>query len=487
VRGADHPVIALALALTGAVTSGCGTGVSDGPRRDAGPDSQALDAAPDAGPTTDADAGAPVFSAAERAALGALSPASLPPPGPDVSNRFADDAAAAAFGQKLFFETGFSGALLEGDDDGSSATLGVQGQTGKVACAGCHVPAAGYLDDRSTGEQISLAAGWGKRRAPSLLDVGQARLLMWDGRHDALYNQPFGPLESSVEMNSSRLYAAEQVYVRYRADYEAVFGPMPPLEDTTRFPALSAAVTGCQPSTADAPAPCNGTEHGMPGDHAEFDGMAPADQTAVTRVVVDMGKALGAYERLLTCGPGRFDAWMHGQDGALSPSEQRGAQIFVGRGKCARCHAGPYLSDQTFHNVGLQPAAVAVVFIDADDPGALAGLASALSDPLNVAGAFSDGDDHRLPATVALAMNGAFRTPILRCASRRPSFMHTGQLATLDQVVAFFARGGDAFGYPGTSEIAALPLTAQDQADLVAFLGTLDGPGPAANLMEPPP
>ncbi len=310
---------------------------------------------------------------------------------------------------------------------------------------------------------------------------------MWDGRRDALYNQPFGPIESPVEMNSSRLYAAEQIYARYRADYEAVFGPMPPFDDTARFPALSASLTGCQPATADAPTQCDGTEHGMPGDHAEFDGMTPDDQTAVTRVVVNMGKALGAYERKLSCGSGRFDAWMHGQADALSASEQRGAQIFVGRGKCAGCHAGPYLSDQSFHNVGLQPAAVAVVFIDADDPGALSGLAGALADPLDVAGPFSDGDDGRLPAAVVPTLNGAFRTPILRCASQRPSFMHTGQLSTLASVVAFFARGGDPFGYPGASEIAALSLDAQDQADLVAFLGTLDGPGAAANLREPPP
>src|SRR5579859_6853536 len=347
------------VALSGA--TGCGASASQGGEvsRDGGDGAVSV---------VVSDGGPPTFTAAERAALSDLSPATLPAPPPDMSNRWGDDAAAAALGQKLFFESGFSGALLEGDDDGSSTTLGVRGQTGKVACAGCHVPGADFLDNRTQGKQISLAAGWGKRRAPSLLDVGQAKILMWDGRHDALYNQPFGPLESPVEMNSSRLYAAEQIYARYRSDYEAIFGPMPPFDDTTRFPVVSAAATGCQPSTADVPTMCNGTEHGMPGDHAEFDGMAPDDQTAVTRVIVNMGKALGAYERLLRCGPGRFDQWMQGQADALSASEQRGAQIFVGRGKCASCHSGPYLSDQAFHNVGLQPAAVAVVFIDADDP-----------------------------------------------------------------------------------------------------------------------
>ncbi len=478
-----------AIALASVVSWGCG---GDAPSSDrvSAPDGGAFGAdgglGGEAGLGGDVTSAAPSFTEDELAILGTLSPASLPPPPVDVSNRFADDPAAATFGQELFFETAFSGALLDGDDDGSSTTLGVKGQTGKVACAGCHVPTAGFLDNRTLGNQISLAAGWGRRRAPSLLDVGQAKLVMWDGRHDALFNQPFGPLENLVEMNSSRLYAAEQVFALYRAEYEAIFGAMPPFDDVTRFPPISAAQTGCQPSTVDPAATCNGTEHGLPGDRAEFDGLAPADQDAVTQVVANMGKAIGAYERLLACGPGRFDQWMHGQADALSASEQRGAQIFIGRGNCVSCHSGPFLSDQQFHNVGLQPQVVAVVFIDADDPGASAGLASAVADPLNVRGKFSDGDDGRLPATVGANMNGSFRTPILRCDGLRPTFMHTGQLSSLGQVVAFFARGGDSFGYSGTSEISPLALSAQDEQDLVAFLGTMQGPGPAADLQRKP-
>ncbi len=214
--------------------------------------------------------------------------------------------------------------------------------------------------------------------------------------------------------------------------------------------------------------------------------LSVADQDAVTGVVVNVGKALAAYERLLTCGPSRFDQWMSGDTTALSNSEQRGAQLFVGAGKCATCHSGPYLSDQQFHNVGLQPKPVAVVFIDSDDPGASLGLAAALTDPLNVRGKFSDGDDGRLPASVAPGMMGAFRTPMLRCLGKRPSFMHTGHLHSLDQAVAFFAQGGDRFGFLGASEISPLALTARDRADLVAFLGALEGPGPAPALLTKP-
>jgi cytochrome c peroxidase len=65
--------------------------------------------------------------------------------------------------------------------------------------------------------------------------------------------------------------------------------------------------------------------------------------------------------------------------------------------------------------------------------------------------------------------------------------MHTGQVGTLAQVVAFFNQGGDApGGYPGTSEIHALGLSALDQSDLVAFLQALTGPGAPSALQVAP-
>ena len=53
-------------------------------------------------------------------------------------------------------------------------------------------------------------------------------------------------------------------------------------------------------------------------------------------------------------------------------------------------------------------------------------------------------------------------------------------------MVNFFDRGGDPFGYLGKTELVPLGLTAQDKLDLVAFLGALEGPGPAAELLAPP-
>jgi cytochrome c peroxidase len=317
-----------------------------------------------------------------------------------------------------------------------------------------------------------------------LLDVGQAKLIMWDLRKDSLFSQIFGPLETVVEMNSSRLYMAEQLYERYQADYEAIFGPMPPLNDASRFPPLAADVTGCIPQNRASPPPvCDGPFHGIPGDGAEFDGMTADDQTAVTTVVVNAGKAIGAYERLLSCGQTPFDAWMHGSATAVSRAAQRGAALFVGSAGCVTCHAGPFLSDQQFHNVGLEPEIVQQAFIDSDDQGAATGIPELLASPLNSLGPFSDGTDGRVPAAVTPAMNGAFLTPMLRCVSLRPTFMHTGQVGTLAQAVAFFNQGGNPpGGYPGTSEVHALGLSALDESDLVAFLLALTGSGAQAAL-----
>ena len=177
--------------------------------------------------------------------------------------------------------------------------------------------------------------------------------------------------------------------------------------------------------------------------------MSAANQDAVTRIVVNLGKALGAYERKLSCGAGRFDAWAHGDDTKLSLAEQRGLKVFLGKGKCVDCHGGPFFSDQKFHNVGIMPRTVAVVVIDTNDHGAAVDLAAASTDPLNTKGKYSDGDDGRLPASVPADWRARFVPPTLRCVSTRPSFFHTGYVRSLEQVVEHFDSGGRSRGLRG--------------------------------------
>ena len=403
--------------------------------------------------------------------LRALSPAELPAARPDATNAHADDLQAARLGQQLFSDPRFSGPLLDSDNDGAPGTLGLQGDVGKVSCQGCHNPVAGFLDNRSPRGQISLASGWTRRRTPSLLDMGQATILTWDGRRDTAYNQIFAVVESPLEFNSSRLFVAQQLARYYRTEYEAIFGALPALDS---YESLAASDAGC----AELPADPVLERCPKPGH----------DDPEVIRILVNMGKAIGAYERQLGCGPSRFDAWLHGDADALSADEQAGAQVFVKAG-CDTCHAGPALSDQKFYNVGaanLQPN-----FIEPyDDPGAGEGLTAALADPLNARGPYSDGDDGRLDfvAEDVSLLEGAFRTPSLRCVSRRPSFLHAGQKRSLEDVILLFNRGGDSLGFRGTKDALLVPLdlTSDERAQLAAFLRALDGPGPAAEWLAAP-
>lgn len=486
---ASSSELLLAVALL-AFAPGCGSSAGDGPKKSeaSGGGGAAGSAATGGIPATGGDTAGtsqggndpdPQFTAQEQAALATLHYDASDPP-VDVSNAVADNPAARRFGQRLFFETAFSGALLESDNIGAAAHLGTMGEAGKISCAGCHVPGSNFVDSRSPHGQISLASGWTRRRSPSLLEVAFRPLFNWDGRRDTLWNQAIGVFETAAEFNTSRLFVARQTFLLHRAEYEAIFGAMPNMADTATYPALSAAETGCDGEAE------NAICRGKPGDKAEFDGMSAEAQRAVTTVTVNVAKALAAYLRLLRCGPSRFDRWLDGESTALTRSEQRGAALFVGKGKCVSCHSGSNLSDGQFHNVGLRPAPVAVAFTDTGDRGAAEGIALALTDPLSSSGIYSDGGRGKLPSAVTPALEGAFATPMLRCLDGQPSFMHTGQLQSLKAVVRFFSRGGDSAGFPGTNELTPLDLTELEQADLVAFMQALQGPGAESMLRGPP-
>jgi cytochrome c peroxidase len=406
------------------------------------------------------------------------------PPPADPSNRVADDPAAQELGQRLFFDPSLSGPLLEGDHDGSGGTLGQKGESGRVSCASCHVPTAHFVDVRSPHQQISLGTLWTKRRTPTLLEVAFAPLYNWDGRRDSIWGQALGVIESEREFNSSRLFVAQRVLESYGAQYEALFGPTPDLADPDQYPQLTDAETGCSELMS-----IDGVFYdcrGRPGDQGPYDGLDVEAQRTVTEVAVNATKAIAAYVRQLRCGAGPFDAWLDGDESALSPSEVRGAGLFVGKGQCIDCHSGSNLTDGEFHNVGLRPAVVAVAFTDTGDEGAQAGLTELSSDPLSTRGEFSDGDRSVIPDSVEPSMAGAFRTPTLRCIAEQPSFLHTGQFTSLETVVSFFSRGGDPNGYPGENELERLDLSADEKTDLVAFLGALMGTGPEAALLSAP-
>ena len=138
--------------------------------------------------------------------LRALSLAELEPLPADPSNRFADDARAAALGQRFFFETRFS-------------------SNGKVSCATCHIPNREFQD----GKPLANGVGITGRRTMPIAGTAYAPFLFWDGRKDSLWSQALGPLESPVEHGGKREQYAQVVAASYRTEYEQLFGPLPDL------------------------------------------------------------------------------------------------------------------------------------------------------------------------------------------------------------------------------------------------------------------
>ena len=157
-----------------------------------------------------------------------------------------------------------------------------------------------------------------------------------------------------------------------------------------------------------------------------------------------IARALASYVRSVLSGDAPYDRFINGDRGALSQEQQRGLQIFRGKGNCAACHVGPTFSDERPHNTGV--AWRAGVFTD---PG-------------------------RVGVTNRPEDRGAFKTPTLREVARTSPYMHDGSLRTLEEVVSFYSDGGRR-NPTLDPEIRPLRLTSAERRALVAFLKSLSG------------
>ncbi len=421
-------------------------------------------------------------------------PASTPP---NTSNRVADMSAAATFGKKLFFDKRLSGALGAANDGVSGGSLGAAGAVGKVACVDCHqlrdmtlkVDLGGA--DRRSRTPTSLGAAFGARNAPTVInaafwDVSVGGWQLWDGRKDSLWSLALGPWEAPDTHNGTRLQYAHFIYDKYKVEYEAIFGPMPPMKEL-----LPDGVTPRFPTS------------GKPGQPA-FDMMAMADKGAITRFYTNLGKAVEAYERTLVSPnfePSKFDqmlAALEKEDDAavfdiMSAAAIRGAKLFIGKAACNECHRGGMFTDFKFHNIGCPQQGQNVPAID---PGRQRGIMLMKTgfnggpDPTLRSGMFSDDPQsgHLDALTLDQAPDlGSFRTPTLRNIERTPPYMHDGVYTNLWDVEAHYNFGGGTGSFSGTKEAAISPLllTNDEMDDLVEFLRTLTD-GPARDLADFP-
>jgi cytochrome c peroxidase len=377
------------------------------------------------------------WSDEERTTLRTLWIGSLPPLPADPSNKYADNPKAAVFGQKLFFDTRFS-------------------SNGKVACGTCHLP------DHLFQDGLPLANGVGKtnRRAMTIVGTAYSPWFFWDGRKDSQWAQALGPMESAVEHGGNRTLYAHLVAKYYAAEYVSLFGPLPDLSGL----------------------PMNAGPVADPEAAANWNAMSSQDRDAVTRIYVNMGKSIAAYERLIMPGVSRFDRYteavLNEDYGSaakiLSPDEIAGLKLFIGEAHCINCHNGPLFTNNDFHNTGI-PIAKDLP----DDVGRAKGVQQVLADEFNCLSSYSDAQPEQCSELNFLVADGKdlirqFKPPSLRNVAERGPYMHAGQFTTLEQVLHHYNTAPTAPA--GHSELEPLNLSDEQLAQIFAFLKTLSAP-----------
>jgi cytochrome c peroxidase len=251
-----------------------------------------------------------------------------------------------------------------------------------ISCASCHNPAFSW------GDGLPKGVGHGSqvlgRRTPTVLNLAWTDLLFWDGRAEGLEAQALGPIQSPAEMNQD------------------LPGLVKKLQGISGYSTLFAMA--------------------YPGE-----GITPET----------IAKAIATFERTVVSGPAPFDAWIAGNEGAISEAAKRGFMVFNTKGKCVACHKGWNFSDAGFHDIGL------------DSP-----------------------DEGRGKLLPLVKMQHAFKTPTLRNVEGRGPYMHNGSLATLADVVDYYNKGG--LSRPSRAEnVQPLRLTEGERRDLVEFMKTL--------------
>jgi cytochrome c peroxidase len=157
-----------------------------------------------------------------------------------------------------------------------------------------------------------------------------------------------------------------------------------------------------------------------------------------------IAEAIAAFERTIVSQNSAFDKYMLGDQKTMDEMAVRGMALFKGKARCILCHNGPNFTDNQFHNLGVPQAG-----------------------PLKE-------DLGRFLVSRREHDKGAFKTPTLRSIVETAPYMHDGVFKTLEEVVEFKNAGGGA--NPNLSALMKpLNLTAEEKADLIAFLKALTG------------
>ena len=384
----------------------------------------------------------PAWSKTERITISSLWLGNLHPLPEDPSNSVSNNLDAAKLGHQIFFDKRFSG-------------------NGKVACVSCHDPDKHFTD----GNALAVGMGVTKRSSPSIVGTAYHPFIFWDGRADSQWAQALGPMESTVEHGGSRMQYAHLIAgdSNYRQQYEKLFGNFPDLSDTNRFPTKAGPVDKkANPEVAQA-----------------WLDMSDEDRKLVTGIYVNIGKSIAAYERLLLPAPSRFDTYAEAIQNkssdnldALTPDEVEGLRLFIGDARCIECHNTPLFTNEGFANIGT-PTVKGKPY----DFGRSLGAQQVIKNEFNCAGEYSDAKSYecselRFIKRIGDDIIGSFKSPSLRNTTATAPYMHSGQMADLDEVMEHYNKApASPFGH---SMLTKLNLEPHQLKQIIAFLHTLD-------------
>jgi cytochrome c peroxidase len=197
-------------------------------------------------------------------------------------------------------------------------------------------------------------------------------------------------------------------------------------------------------------------------DLAKIKGYKPLFEAAYGKEPIkaeQVNSAIAEYMRTFVCNDTAYDQFAGGKKDALSEQQQKGFDVFMGKGKCFTCHAPPYFSSAmatdggAYFNVGI-------------------GTKDVPEDKVDVG---------RMKVSNQESDWAAFKPPSLRNITKTPPYFHDGSVAKLEDAVKLMASGGIA-NKNKNPLVTDTKLTDEELADLVAFLGALECPG---KLEEP--
>lgn len=295
-----------------------------------------------------------------------------------------------------------------------------------VSCASCHDPSMGYTAHTKTGIGIDGQAGG--RNSPVAYNRILSGKQFWDGRADSLEAQAVGPIANPIEMGFThegvvKRLASMPVYAK---QFEKIFGDV-------SIAAVGMAIAAFERVIVTAPSPYDYNEQWRP--YQDYEPEDFEDDPELAELYAAAKAGVEAHP--------------------MNDSAKRGREIFFSeKGNCTACHVGANLADEKYHNIG--------VGMDKEKP-----------------------DVGRFAITKDDVDMGAFKTPTIRNVALTAPYMHDGSVATLEEVVEWYDKGGHPSKYL-SEKIRPLKLTEQDEADLVEFMKACTGPTPTVETSRLP-